>query len=75
MLTDDVLRVGYRRTRNGPSELDIEIAEGQARLADIRLRIAELKFDHDHRLALRKLHGRFPYGKRRKGGTWRNGWR
>jgi hypothetical protein len=71
----DVFRVGPSDTRRVSAELDIEQAEIQNRLADIRMRIAELKADHDHRLALRKAHGKFPYGGRKKSGSWRNGWR
>jgi hypothetical protein len=76
MRIDSILRVGYRRAREEPSEIDIEIAKAQRELLEIRERLAELKFAHDRRLALRKLHGKFPYGKRKKSGSyWRDGWR
>lgn len=55
--------------------LDSAMLEAQSELLAARMALAELKAAHDYRLALRKQHGTFPYGPRRKGGAWRNGWR
>jgi hypothetical protein len=71
--TYDAVRV-RPRPRKEPDELDIAIADAQLQLRIIRLRVAALEAEHAHQLALRKLHGKFPYGKRRKSGTWRDGW-